>query len=103
MSWWMIIAYVVIVIFIVYIARLIYNQMNYLWNKKKTVLAELARQRSEVKAASDELRQPMARMASIIGTIAEKADNVETKEQVNSLHFQMLQIITRISEMQMYL
>ena len=103
MSWWMIIAYIIIVIFIVYIARLIYNQMNYLWNKKKTVLAELAKQRSEVKAASDELRQPMARMASIIGTIAEKADNVETKEQINSLHFQMLQIITRISEMQMYL
>ena len=88
MSWWMIIAYIIIVIFIVYIARLIYNQMNYLWNKKRTVRAELARQRSEVKAASDELRQPMARMASIIGTLSETEHSIEEKEQLNALHFQ---------------
>lgn len=67
------------------------------------MISELTRQRNEVKLASDDLRQPMARMASIIGTISEKAESVEIKEQVNSLHFQMLQIITRVSEMQMYL
>lgn len=102
-SWWMILAYLVAIIFFIYIWRLGTRRVKYLWNKKKTVIGELARQRNEVKAASDELRQPMARMASIIGTIADKANNVEMKEQVNSLHFQMLQIITRISEMQMYL
>ncbi len=102
-SWWMIIAYVVIVIFIIFIWRTVSKQIKYLWNKKKEVLNELTRQRNEVKLASDDLRQPMARMATIIGAISEKAENVETKEQVNSLHSQMLQIITRISEMQMYL
>ena len=102
-SWWMIVIYIVALIFIFYIWRLGTKQVKYLWNKKKAVIGELSRQRNEIKSASDELRQPMARMASIIGTIAEKANNVEMKEQVNSLHFQMLQIITRISEMQMYL
>ncbi|MDE5947598.1 MAG: response regulator transcription factor [Prevotella sp.] len=42
----------------------------------------------------------MARMTSIIGNMAERENTVEGKEQINSLHFQMLQIITRISEMQ---
>ena len=102
-SWWMILAYVVILIFAFYIWRICTRQIKYLWNKKKAILGELARQRNEVQLASDDLRQPMARMASIIGNIADKANNVEMKEQVNSLHSQMLQIITRISEMQMYL
>lgn len=102
-SWWMIVIYVVAAIFVFYIWRLGTKQVKYLWNKKKAVIGELTRQRNEVKTASDELRQPMARMASIIGTIADKSNSVEMKEQVNSLHFQMLQIITRISEMQMYL
>lgn len=102
-SWWMIVIYVVAAIFVFYIWRLGTKQVKYLWNKKKAVIGELTRQRNEIKSASDELRQPMARMASIIGTIADKSDSVEMKEQVNSLHFQMLQIITRISEMQMYL
>lgn len=102
-SWWMLLTYVVLLIFTIYIVRIITRRINYIWQKKKAVLGELTRQRNEVKTASDELRQPMARMASIIGNIAEKANNVEMKEQVNSLHSQMLQIITRISEMQMYL
>ena len=102
-SWWMIVIYVVAAIFAFYIWRLGTKQVKYLWNKKKAVIGELTRQRNEIKSASDELRQPMARMASIIGTIADKSNSVEMKEQVNSLHFQMLQIITRISEMQMYL
>lgn len=102
-SWWMIATYVAITLSILYIVRLTTRRIKYIWQKKKTVLGELARQRNEVKVASDELRQPMARMASIIGNIAEKANSVEMKEQVNSLHSQMLQIITRLSEMQMYL
>ena len=103
LSWWMFLIYIVVIIFAIFIYRTIVKQVRYLWNKKKTVISELTRQRNEVKLASDDLRQPMARMASIIGSISEKAESVEIKEQVNSLHFQMLQIITRVSEMQMYL
>jgi len=68
--------------------------------RKRTVINELKRQREEIKLTSDELRQPMARMTTIIGNLAEKETDLEGREQLNSLHFQMLQVITRISEMQ---
>ena len=42
----------------------------------------------------------MARMTTIIGNMAEREQSLEGREQLNSLHFQMLQVITRISEMQ---
>jgi AraC-like DNA-binding protein/DNA-binding response OmpR family regulator len=42
----------------------------------------------------------MARMTTIIGSLAEKEQSMEGREQLNSLHFQLLQVITRISEMQ---
>ena len=42
----------------------------------------------------------MARMTSIIGNLAERETTMEGREQLNALHFQMLQVITRISEMQ---
>lgn len=42
----------------------------------------------------------MARMTTIIGNLAEKETSLEGQEQLNSLHFQMLQVITRIAEMQ---
>ena len=103
MQWWMILVYVIVIIAAVYIYRTVSKRINYIWTKKKEVINELARQREELKAASDDLRQPMARMTSIIGNISDTATTVDQKEQVNSLHFQMLQIITRISEMQMYL
>lgn len=103
MQWWMILVYVIIIIAAVYIYRSTSKRLRYIWSKKKEVINELTRQREELKAASDDLRQPMARMTSIIGNISESAQTVDQKEQVNSLHFQMLQIITRISEMQMYL
>ena len=103
MQWWMIMLYVILAIVIFYLYRIISRRIKYIWSKKKAVIGELTRQREEVKAASDDLRQPMARMTSIIGNIAETASTLDQKEQVNSLHFQMLQIITRISEMQMYL
>ena len=40
--------------------------------RKKAVIEELLMQREEIKAASDDLRQPMARMTSIIGNLSEK-------------------------------
>lgn len=102
-QWWMIIVYVIVIVIVVYLYRTISRRIKYIWSKKKAVIMELTRQKEELKAASDDLRQPMARMTSIIGNLTETATTLEAKEQVNSLHFQMLQIITRISEMQMAL
>lgn len=103
MSWWMIFIYVAIAAVVVYIWLFGIRKVSYVWSRKKAIIHELIMQRERIKAASDDLRQPMARMTSIIGNMAEKETTVEGKEQINSLHFQMLQIITRISEMQMSL
>ena len=99
-SWWMLLVYLVVAIIIGFGYRWVLRRYQYIWQKKKAVVNELICQREEIKAASDELRQPMARMASIIGTLSETEHSIEEKEQLNALHFQMLQIITRISEMQ---
>lgn len=103
LSWWMLLFYAIILMVAVYLWRFGYQKISYLWKKKKAVLTELKIQREEIKSASDDLRQPMSRMTSIISTLSEKEDTVEGKEQINSLHFQMLQIITRLSEMQIAL
>ena len=67
------------------------------------MIEQLAMQREEIKAASDDLRQPMARMTSIITNLSESEKSLEEREQLNALHSQMLQIITRVSDMQMNL
>ena len=103
MSWWMILIYTVTAISLVYVMRIGRKRQQYIWQKKKAVINELMLQKEEIKAAGDELRQPMARMASIIGNLSEQETTIEGREQLNALHFQMLQIITRISEMQMTL
>lgn len=103
MQWWMIAVYAAIILGAVYIWRYGLKEVRYVWNKKKLTLAELMRQQREIKNASDNLMQPMSRMTSIIGNLAETTTTVEGKEQLNSLHFQMLQVITQISEMQMAL
>ena len=100
LSWWMLTVYVIILIIIVAIWRYGIKKFKAIWRRKKTVIDELTRQREEIKLTSDELRQPMARMTTIIGNMAERETTMEGREQLNSLHFQMLQIITRISEMQ---
>ena len=100
LSWWMLTVYVIILIIIVAIWRYGIKKFKAIWRRKKTVIDELVRQREEIKLTSDELRQPMARMTTIIGNMAERETSLEGQEQLNSLHFQMLQIITRISEMQ---
>jgi len=99
-SWWMLTVYVIIAILLLAVWRFGIKKFQYIWKKKKTVIEELKRQREEIKIASDDLRQPMARMTTIIGNLSEKEQSLEGREQLNSLHFQMLQIITRISEMQ---
>ena len=92
--------YVLIAIIILLLWRYGYKRVKNFMTRKRTVVNELKRQREEIKLTSDELRQPMARMTTIIGNLAEKETDLEGREQLNSLHFQMLQVITRISEMQ---
>ena len=100
LSWWMLTFYVIVMIIIVIIWRFGIKKYRKAWKKRNTVIEELKRQREEIKLASDELRQPMARMTTIIGDMSMKEQSLEGREQLNSLHFQLLQVITRISEMQ---
>ena len=100
LSMWMLTVYVIIAIIILAIWRWGIKKFKDVWKSKRTVIEELKRQREEIKLASDELRQPMARMTTIIGSMAEREESLEGREQLNSLHFQLLQVITRISEMQ---
>ena len=100
LSWWMILAYIIITALGIYFWRIGYKQIKAIRSRKNAVISELKRQREEIKAASDDLRQPMARMTSIIGNLSEKEKTLEEREQLNALHSQMLQIITRVSDMQ---
>ena len=100
LQWWMLSFYGVVLIIAIYLWRVGINQIRAVWKKKLALLDELARQREEIKSASDDLRQPMARMTSIIMNLSEKDSTLEEREQLNSLHSQMLQIITRVSDMQ---
>ena len=99
-SWWMLTAYVIVAIACLLAWRFGYKKIKRIIRGKRTVIDELKRQREEIKLASDDLRQPMARMTTIIGNMATKEESMEGREQLNSLHFQLLQVITRISEMQ---
>ena len=99
-SWWMLLVYAAAIIIILYIWKIGIGQVKEIKRKKEAVITELKQQREEIKAASDELRQPMARMTSIIGNLSEKDSTLEEREQLNALHSQMLQIITRVSDMQ---
>ena len=87
----------------IYFWRIGLKQLKVIKARKKAVIDQLAMQREEIKAASDDLRQPMARMTSIISNLSEKEKSLEEREQLNALHSQMLQIITRVSDMQMNL
>jgi ligand-binding sensor domain-containing protein/AraC-like DNA-binding protein/DNA-binding NarL/FixJ family response regulator len=100
LSWWMILAYLLIAAVIIYFWRIGVKQIKVIRSRKHAVINELVRQREEIKAASEDLRQPMARMTSIIGNLSEKEKSLEEREQLNALHSQMLQIITRVSDMQ---
>ncbi len=100
LSWWMILAYIILALVVIYFWRIGIKQLAVIKARKKAVIRELTLQREEIKAASEDLRQPMARMTSIIGNLSEKEKSLEEKEQLNALHSQMLQIITRVSDMQ---
>ena len=100
LSWWMLLIYASAIIVILYVWKIGIDQLKEIKRKKEAVINELRLQREEIKATSDELRQPMARMTSIIGNLSEKESSLEEREQLNALHSQMLQIITRVSDMQ---
>ena len=99
-KWWMKAIYLIIITIVLYLWKKGIDQIRLLWDKKKAVISELVRQREEIKATGDDLRQPMARMTSIIMNLAEKGGTLEEREQLNNLHSQMLQVITRVSDMQ---
>ena len=96
----MLLAYALIIIIGFYIWKEGIKQVRNLWKKKHAIIGELVRQREVIKAASDDLRQPMSRMTSIIMNLSEQEHNLEGREQLNALHSQMLQVITRVSDMQ---
>ena len=100
LQWWMLLFYAVILIIVLYIWKIGIDQVRNIWKKKLALLDELKQQREEIKVASDELRQPMARMTSIIMNLSERDSTLEEREQLNALHSQMLQVITRVSDMQ---
>ena len=103
LQWWMLLFYAVVIIITLYLWKIGIDQLRNIWKKKNALLEELSIQREEIKAASDDLRQPMARMTSIIMNLSEKETTLEEREQLNALHSQMLQVITRVSDMQMAL
>jgi ligand-binding sensor domain-containing protein/AraC-like DNA-binding protein len=100
---WMLAFYVALIIIVLYMWKIGIDKLRVIWKKKHELLNELTIQREEIKSASDDLRQPMARMTSIIMNLAERESTLEEREQLNTLHSQMLQIITRVSDMQMAL
>ena len=100
LSWWMLFIYAMAIIVSLYIWKIGINQIKAIKRRKEAVIEELKLQREEIKSASDDLRQPMARMTSIISNLAEKDKSLEEREQLNALHSQMLQVITRVSDMQ---
>ena len=100
LQWWMIGIYALILIIVIYMWKQGMDRIRLLWKKKKAILGELVQQREEIKSASDDLRQPMSRMTTIIMNLSEKESTLEEREQLNALHAQMLQLITRVSDMQ---
>lgn len=99
-TWQMKAVYLILACIVFYFWKRGFDQIRNIWKRKKAVITELIRQREEIKQASDDLRQPMARMTSIIMNLAERETTLEEREQLNNLHSQMLQIITQVSDMQ---
>ena len=103
LQWWMIVFYIIVIVTTVYLWKIGIEQLRSIWRRKNAIITDLMQQREDIKAASDELRQPMSRMTSIIMNLAEREGTPEERDQLNALHTQMLQIITRVSDMQMQL
>ena len=61
LSWWMIVAYVIITLVILYFWRIGLKQIKAIKQRKNAVINELKNQREEIKAASDDLREEQIR------------------------------------------
>ena len=103
LQWWMLAFYAISIIGALFIWKKGIDGLRRIWAHKKAILTELVVQRDEIKSASDDLRQPMSRMTTIIMDLAEKSSSLEEREQLGALHAQMLTIITRVSDMQLSL
>lgn len=103
--WWAFILYAIILVILFLVGRNIQQRLKFLLFKKKAVITELMRQRDEIKAASDELKNPMSRMTTILYNITQRVnkDDIETMEQVGLLEEHTIDMISRLSEMQTYL
>ena len=100
LQWWMLAFYATIILVTLYLWKKGIDQLREIWKRKNSIISELEQQREDIKAASDELRQPMSRMTSIIMGLAEREGTTQERDQLNALHTQLLTIITRISDMQ---
>lgn len=100
LQWYMLAFYAIVILTILYLWKKGIDQIRDIWRRKNAIITELTQQRDDIKAASDELRQPMSRMTSIIMNLAERETTTEERDQLNALHSQMLTIITRVSDMQ---
>ena len=100
LQWWMLGVYAMVILFVIYLWKMGFDQFIRFRKRKNDVVTQLKRQREEIKMASDDLRQPMSRMTNIIMNLSEQEASLEQHEQLNALHAQMLQIITRVSDMQ---
>ena len=78
LSWWMLLAYAIIILVCLYFWRIGLKQLKAIRDRKRAVITELKLQREAIKAASDDLRQPMARMTSIIGNLSETLRSVSS-------------------------
>ena len=100
MQWWMLAFYVIFIIVTLFLWKKGIDQLREIWKRKNAIIAELEQQREDIKTASDDLKQPMSRMTSIIMGLAEREGTIEERDQLNSLHSQLLNLITRVSDMQ---
>jgi len=100
---WMIALYLILIATIIYIWKIGLKKLIAVWFQKKDVIKTLRKQTEEIKTTSDELRQPMARMISIISKLQTKATSMEGQEDLHALHFQLMQIITRVTQMRIIL
>lgn len=99
LSFWMIAVYIIIILVIIYIWKIGLKKIVEIWFQKKNIVTALKKQSEDLKQTSDDLRQPMARMTAIVTNMQDNANTVEDKENLNSLRYQMMQIITRIANM----
>ena len=99
LSGWMIAFYMILISAIVYIWKIGLKKLTDVWFQKKNVIKTLRKQTEEIKYTSDELHQPIARMTSIISRLQTKATSLEGKEDLNALYYQLMQIITRVTQM----